>query len=65
MVKKEEPKPAAAPEGDFKNSLAALIGKGKPTYKKKPEPVVEEPKEQKKVDIFGADDSEDSDEKPS
>ena len=54
-------KPQAQPAqgDDFKNSLAALIGKGKPTYKKKPEPVVEEPKDKKKVDVFA--DSSDSD----
>ena len=36
LVKKDEP--AAAQDGDFKNSLAALIGRGKPGMKKpKPE----------------------------
>lgn len=53
-------KPAAGGEGDFKNSLAALIGRGKPTYKK---PVVEEKKVEEapkvKVDVFNNESSDD------
>ena len=56
-------KPAAAGgEGDFKNSLAALIGRGKPTYKK---PAVEEKKVEEapkvKVDVFNNDSDDDED----
>ena len=52
---KVEEKPA---DDDFKNSLAALIGKGKPKPMKKIEKKVEEPPkpaQNKKVNIFDDD----------
>jgi len=45
--------PITEKEGDdFKNSLASMIGRGKPGMRKKPEPKKEEPKEKIKVGIF-------------
>jgi len=45
---KEEVKSSQGDAGDFKNSLAALIGRGKPTYKKPP---VEEKKAEEKAKV--------------
>ena len=61
VVLKEEKAEAKQGGDDFKNSLAALIGRGKPTYKKEEKPKEEEKEAQKvKVDLF----NEDSDDEP-
>jgi hypothetical protein len=60
LKKPEQPKQEDE-TGDFKNSLAALLSRGKPGAKvqKKPEPEEEKKQAPKKMSIFDEDDEDD------
>ena len=58
-ITKPKEDPPKVDNGDFKNSLAAMIGRGKPTYKKPVVTKVEEaPKDKVKVDMYNSSDEE-------